>query len=152
MITAEEMDMYTDLHPFINTTPYTVVENMSVAKALVLFRQCALRHLLIVPKYQGAGVSFIRHSSMLTNFICSVFRAAAGPVCYYSRLVSPSPPQLHHLRPHLRTSGIPPVFIALHRPKLLADHRRLAPPALQLAPPFLRRAKPRRLHCVGLPG
>lgn len=56
-ITEEEMGMYIDLHPFTNTTPYTVVETMSVAKAVVLFRQVALRHLLIVPKYQGAGVS-----------------------------------------------------------------------------------------------
>lgn len=56
-ITEEEMEMYIDLHPFTNTTPYTVVETMSVAKAVVLFRQVALRHLLIVPKYQGAGIS-----------------------------------------------------------------------------------------------
>lgn len=58
-ITEEEIEMYIDLHPFTNATPYTVVETMSVAKAVVLFRQVALRHLLIVPKFQGAGVSFI---------------------------------------------------------------------------------------------
>ncbi|KAL6011321.1 hypothetical protein ACLOJK_001767 [Asimina triloba] len=56
-LTEEEMEMYMDLHPFTNTTPYTVVESMSVAKAVVLFRQCALRHMLIVPKYQAAGAS-----------------------------------------------------------------------------------------------
>ncbi|OAY73351.1 Chloride channel protein CLC-b [Ananas comosus] len=56
-ITDEEMEMYIDLHPFTNTTPYTVVETMSVAKAMVLFRQVGLRHLLIVPKYQGAGIT-----------------------------------------------------------------------------------------------
>uniref|UniRef100_A0A0E0FBR4 Chloride channel protein n=1 Tax=Oryza meridionalis TaxID=40149 RepID=A0A0E0FBR4_9ORYZ len=37
-ISAEEMGMYVDLHPLTNTTPYTVVETMSVAKAVVLFR------------------------------------------------------------------------------------------------------------------
>ncbi|KAL2898187.1 Chloride channel protein CLC-b [Bienertia sinuspersici] len=58
-ITKHEMDMYVDLHPFTNKTPYTVVEDMSAAKAMVLFRQVALRHLLVVPKYQGAGVSYI---------------------------------------------------------------------------------------------
>ncbi|XP_038986919.1 chloride channel protein CLC-b-like isoform X4 [Phoenix dactylifera] len=57
VLTEDEMDMYIDLHPFTNTTPYTVVETMSVAKAVVLFRQVALRHLLIIPKYQGAGIS-----------------------------------------------------------------------------------------------
>ncbi|KAJ0972618.1 hypothetical protein J5N97_020577 [Dioscorea zingiberensis] len=57
VLTEEEKEMYIDLHPFTNTTPYTVVETMSVAKAVVLFRQVALRHLLIVPKYQGAGIS-----------------------------------------------------------------------------------------------
>ncbi|RWV83999.1 hypothetical protein GW17_00054327 [Ensete ventricosum] len=56
-LTEEEMDMYVDLHPFTNTTPYTVVESMSVAKAVVLFRQVGLRHLLVIPKYQGAGIS-----------------------------------------------------------------------------------------------
>ncbi|KAJ3671890.1 hypothetical protein LUZ60_007969 [Juncus effusus] len=56
-LSEEEMEMYVDLHPFTNRTPYTVVETMSVAKAMVLFRQCALRHLLIVPKYQGPGIA-----------------------------------------------------------------------------------------------
>lgn len=57
-MTSDEMDMYIDLHPLTNTTPYTVLESMSVAKAMVLFRQVGLRHLLIVPKYVAAGVSF----------------------------------------------------------------------------------------------
>ncbi|KAH9318528.1 hypothetical protein KI387_020297, partial [Taxus chinensis] len=49
-LSAEEMDMYVDLHPFTNTSPYTVVETMSLAKALVLFRQLGLRHLCVLPK------------------------------------------------------------------------------------------------------
>lgn len=56
-VTSEEMEMYVDLHPLTNTTPFTVVESMSVAKAMVLFRQLGLRHLLIVPKYEAAGAS-----------------------------------------------------------------------------------------------
>ncbi|KAK9272851.1 hypothetical protein L1049_003229 [Liquidambar formosana] len=56
-VTKDEMEMYVDLHPLTNTTPYTVVESMSVAKAMVLFREVGLRHLLIVPQYQAAGVS-----------------------------------------------------------------------------------------------
>ncbi|XP_071731264.1 chloride channel protein CLC-a-like [Rutidosis leptorrhynchoides] len=55
-VTKEEMEMYVDLHPITNTTPYTVVETMSVAKALVQFRQVGLRHMLVLPKYNGAGV------------------------------------------------------------------------------------------------
>ncbi|KAL2935570.1 Chloride channel protein CLC-b [Bienertia sinuspersici] len=55
-ISKHEMEMYVDLHPFINKTPYTVIEDMSAAKAMVLFRQVALRHMLIVPKYQGSGI------------------------------------------------------------------------------------------------
>ncbi|XP_015890869.2 chloride channel protein CLC-c [Ziziphus jujuba] len=49
-ITEEDMEMYVDLHPITNTSPYTVVETMSLAKAAVLFRELGLRHLLIVPK------------------------------------------------------------------------------------------------------
>ncbi|XP_021277580.1 putative chloride channel-like protein CLC-g [Herrania umbratica] len=46
----EEMEMFLDLHPFTNASPYTVVETMSLAKALILFRQVGLRHLLVIPK------------------------------------------------------------------------------------------------------
>ncbi|XP_073150318.1 putative chloride channel-like protein CLC-g isoform X2 [Henckelia pumila] len=49
-LSAEEMEMFIDLHPFTNTSPYTVVETMSLAKALILFRQVGLRHLLVIPK------------------------------------------------------------------------------------------------------
>ncbi|XP_044985448.1 putative chloride channel-like protein CLC-g [Hordeum vulgare subsp. vulgare] len=49
-LSPEEMEMYIDLHPFTNASPYTVVETMSLAKALVLFREVGLRHLLVVPK------------------------------------------------------------------------------------------------------
>ncbi|KAJ8441195.1 hypothetical protein Cgig2_024924 [Carnegiea gigantea] len=52
-ITTEEMGMYVDLHPITNTSPYTVVETMSLAKAQILFRQLALRHMCVVPKSQG---------------------------------------------------------------------------------------------------
>ncbi|EEF31629.1 putative chloride channel-like protein CLC-g [Ricinus communis] len=49
-ITEEEMEMFLDLHPFTNASPYTVVETMSLAKACVLFREVGLRHLLVIPK------------------------------------------------------------------------------------------------------
>ncbi|GKU88914.1 hypothetical protein SLEP1_g3123 [Rubroshorea leprosula] len=52
-IEEEEMDMYVDLHPIVNTSPYTVVETMSLAKAAILFRQLGLRHMCVVPKSQG---------------------------------------------------------------------------------------------------
>ncbi|KAG8046976.1 hypothetical protein GUJ93_ZPchr0008g12306 [Zizania palustris] len=53
LLSPEEMEMYVDMHPFTNTSPYTVVETMSLAKALVLFREVGLRHLLVVPKSCG---------------------------------------------------------------------------------------------------
>lgn len=52
-LTEEEMDMYVDLHPITNRSPYTVVENMSLAKAAVLFRGLGLRHMCVVPRTQG---------------------------------------------------------------------------------------------------
>nr|UTD53592.1 chloride channel C X2 [Casuarina glauca] len=52
-IKEEEMEMYVDLHPITNSSPYTVVETMSLAKAAVLFREVGLRHLLVVPKTPG---------------------------------------------------------------------------------------------------
>ncbi|CAA7400433.1 unnamed protein product [Spirodela intermedia] len=52
-IEEEDMEMYVDLHPITNTSPYTVVETMSLAKAAVLFRELGLRHLCVVPKTPG---------------------------------------------------------------------------------------------------
>ncbi|KAL0333998.1 UNVERIFIED_CONTAM: putative chloride channel-like protein CLC-g [Sesamum angustifolium] len=52
-LSEEEMEMFVDLHPFTNTSPYTVVETMSLAKALILFREVGLRHLLVIPKVSG---------------------------------------------------------------------------------------------------
>ncbi|KAG8364035.1 hypothetical protein BUALT_Bualt19G0084300 [Buddleja alternifolia] len=52
-LSDEEMEMYVDLHPITNTSPYTVVETMSLAKAAVLFRELGLRHLCVVPKTSG---------------------------------------------------------------------------------------------------
>ncbi|KAJ4959244.1 hypothetical protein NE237_026355 [Protea cynaroides] len=49
-LTEEDMEMFVDLHPFANASPHTVIETMSLAKALILFREVGLRHLLVVPK------------------------------------------------------------------------------------------------------
>ncbi|KAF5749594.1 chloride channel-like family protein [Tripterygium wilfordii] len=65
--TGEEMEMFLDLHPFTNASPYTVVETMSLAKALILFREVGLRHLLVIPKIsRGSPVVGIltRHDFM----------------------------------------------------------------------------------------
>lgn len=50
VLTEEEMEMFIDLHPFTNASPFTVVETMSLAKALTLFREVGLRHMLVIPK------------------------------------------------------------------------------------------------------
>nr|AIY56605.1 CLC [Arachis hypogaea] len=52
-INEEEKNMYVDLHPITNASPYTVLETMSLAKAAILFRQLGLRHMCVVPKSQG---------------------------------------------------------------------------------------------------
>ena len=49
-LSSEELEMFVDLHPFTNKSPYTVLETMSLAKALILFREVGLRHLLVLPK------------------------------------------------------------------------------------------------------
>ncbi|XP_010274995.1 PREDICTED: chloride channel protein CLC-c [Nelumbo nucifera] len=52
-IEEDEMELYVDLHPITNASPYTVVETMSLAKAALLFRELGLRHLCVVPKTPG---------------------------------------------------------------------------------------------------
>jgi chloride channel 7 len=60
--TDEEMEMYVDLHAIANTSPYTVVETMSLAKAAILFRELGLRHLLVVPKTPNVSPSSLAFS------------------------------------------------------------------------------------------
>lgn len=62
-IEDEEMEMYVDLHPITNTSPYMVVETMSLAKAAILFRQLGLRHMCVVPKTQGVMLSNLNQDS-----------------------------------------------------------------------------------------
>ena len=70
-LSEEEMDMYVDLHPITNRSPYTVVENMSLAKAAVLFRGLALRHMCVVPMTQGVSdPSASRHLFFSFLFFC----------------------------------------------------------------------------------
>ncbi|RWW32241.1 hypothetical protein GW17_00003100 [Ensete ventricosum] len=52
------MDMFVDLHPITNKSPYTVVETMSLAKAAILFRELGLRHLCVMPKTPGVRTPF----------------------------------------------------------------------------------------------
>ena len=66
-LSEEEMDMYVDLHPITNRSPYTVVENMSLAKAAVLFRGLALRHMCVVPMTQGVSSDPSPDSSFLSS-------------------------------------------------------------------------------------
>lgn len=54
-LSEEELNMYLDLHPFSNASPYTVVETMSLAKALILFREVGIRHLLVIPKISNVS-------------------------------------------------------------------------------------------------
>lgn len=45
-----DLEMYIDLAPFLNPSPYIVPEDMSLTKVYNLFRQLGLRHLLVVPR------------------------------------------------------------------------------------------------------
>eukprot|EP00250_Pteridium_aquilinum_P012634 c20846_g1_i1 orf=136-2460(+) len=49
-LSASEQEMYVDIHPFTNTSPYTVVDSMSLSRAYTLFRKLGLRHLCVVSK------------------------------------------------------------------------------------------------------
>ncbi|RHN53534.1 putative chloride channel, voltage gated [Medicago truncatula] len=44
-----------------NASPYTVVETMSLAKALILFREVGLRHLLVIPGRSPVVAILTRH-------------------------------------------------------------------------------------------
>ncbi|KAJ6816447.1 chloride channel protein CLC-c-like isoform X1 [Iris pallida] len=74
-LSGEEMEMYVDLHPITNTSPYTVVETMSLAKAAVLFRELGLRHLCVVPKTTGRApvVGILTRHDFMPEYILELF-------------------------------------------------------------------------------
>ncbi|XP_004486231.2 chloride channel protein CLC-c-like [Cicer arietinum] len=74
-ISKEEMEMFVDLHPITNTSPYTVVETMSLAKAALLFREVGLRHLLVVPKTPGRPpiVGILTRHDFMPEYILGLF-------------------------------------------------------------------------------
>ncbi|KAL6840155.1 hypothetical protein ACP4OV_029965 [Aristida adscensionis] len=73
--TDEEMEMYVDLHPITNRSPYTVVENMSLAKAAMLFRGLGLRHMCVVPRTQGRPpvVGILTRHDFMPQYIRGLF-------------------------------------------------------------------------------
>lgn len=74
-LTEEEMDMYVDLHPITNRSPYTVVENMSLAKAAVLFRDLGLRHMCVVPRTPGRPpvIGILTRHDFMPQYIRGLF-------------------------------------------------------------------------------
>ncbi|PON59487.1 Chloride channel [Trema orientale] len=71
----QEMEMFLDLHPFSNASPYTVVESMSLAKALILFREVGLRHLLVIPKIscRSPVVGILTRHDFMPEHILSLY-------------------------------------------------------------------------------
>ncbi|XP_010255989.1 PREDICTED: chloride channel protein CLC-d isoform X2 [Nelumbo nucifera] len=49
-LSQDDLEMYIDLAPFLNPSPYVVPEDMSLAKVYNLFRQLGLRHIFVVPR------------------------------------------------------------------------------------------------------
>ncbi|XP_052192879.1 LOW QUALITY PROTEIN: chloride channel protein CLC-c-like [Diospyros lotus] len=80
-IKEEEMELYVDLHPITNTSPYTVVETMSLAKAAVLFRELGLRHLCVVPKTSGRPpvVGILTRHDFMADHILGLYPRILNP-------------------------------------------------------------------------
>ncbi|KAI3754874.1 hypothetical protein L1987_54666 [Smallanthus sonchifolius] len=49
-LSPDDLEMYIDLAPFVNPSPYVVPEDMSLTKVYNLFRQLGLRHTFVVPR------------------------------------------------------------------------------------------------------
>jgi chloride channel 7 len=71
---AEE-EMFLDLHPVTNTSPYTVVETMSLAKTYTLFRQLGLRHLCVMPKSSEGQpiVGILTRHDFMPNYLLNLY-------------------------------------------------------------------------------
>jgi chloride channel 7 len=75
-LSSEQLEMYVDLRPYTNRSPYTVADSMSLAKAFLLFRQLGLRHLCVVPTSPTEVHNtqfFHANLSITVNFLLPVF-------------------------------------------------------------------------------
>ncbi|CAN6540743.1 unnamed protein product [Malus baccata var. baccata] len=95
-LAEEEMEMFIDLHPFTNTSPYTVVETMSLAKALILFREVGLRHLLVIPKLSNRTpvVGILTRHDFMPEHILSLHPMLVSSRWKRLRFQLPPPPKL----------------------------------------------------------
>lgn len=63
-ISVNYKDMYVDLNPIMNKSPYTVVKSMSLTKAKTMFRELGLRHVCVV-----AGNSSNSNSDVIVGML-----------------------------------------------------------------------------------
>lgn len=79
-LTAEEKEMYIDLHPFANTSPYTVFESMSLEKAHILFHRLGLRHLLVISKSPSRAplVGMLTRHDFMPEHVLELYPSLAG--------------------------------------------------------------------------
>ncbi|KAJ7954905.1 Chloride channel protein [Quillaja saponaria] len=49
-LSSDDLEMYIDLAPFLNPSPYIIPEDMSLTKVYNLFRQLGLRHVFVVSR------------------------------------------------------------------------------------------------------
>ncbi|XWS56258.1 hypothetical protein CRYUN_Cryun09bG0070500 [Craigia yunnanensis] len=49
-LSSNDLEMYIDLAPLINPSPYVVPEDMSLTKIYNIFHQLGLRHIFVVPR------------------------------------------------------------------------------------------------------
>jgi chloride channel 7 len=74
-LTPAEEEMFLDIHEVSNTSPYTVVETMSLAKAYTLFRQLGLRHLCVVPRTSEGQpiIGILTRHDFMSNHLLNLF-------------------------------------------------------------------------------
>lgn len=67
-ITEEDMEMFVDLHPFVNASPYIVSEDMNMSKVYSLFRTLGLRHICVAPKANNL-IGILSRKDLLTHHL-----------------------------------------------------------------------------------
>ncbi|MCO5572485.1 hypothetical protein L7F22_026240 [Adiantum nelumboides] len=72
---ASAEEVFIDLQPYTNTSPYTVVDSMCLASAFTLFRRLGLRHLFVVPRVECGLpiVGMLTRHDFLPEHICRKF-------------------------------------------------------------------------------
>ena len=79
-LTAEQREMWVDLSPYLNPSPYSIQASASLGRTFRLFRTLGLRHLCVMDTIHGDMIGIITRRNLLSEHCKDSFMRAGNSV------------------------------------------------------------------------